>query len=84
MIMLPNPTFAFTIPSIYDDIALDCRVYSPPYSILTSVEPTWHARGAIIAHPYAPMGGSFDDPVVQCVAAEILRHGYVVGTFNFR
>jgi len=82
--MLPDPTFTFTIPSIHDDVILDCRVYNPPHSVLSSEESAWNPRGAIVAHPYAPMGGSFDDGVVLSAAAEILQEGFVVGTFNFR
>jgi alpha/beta superfamily hydrolase len=44
----------------------------------------WRKRAAIVAHPYAPMGGCYDDPVVDVVAATILKQGYIVGTFNFR
>ena len=82
--MLPEPTFQFTIPSIHDDIALDCRVYNPPHSVLNSGEATWNPQGAIIAHPYAPLGGSYDDGVVLSAAAEFLKLDFVVGTFNFR
>lgn len=39
---------------------------------------------AIIAHPYAPLGGSYDDPVVGNAGAEMLALGWVVGTFCFR
>lgn len=28
--------------------------------------------------------GSYDDPIVERVAATILKQGFVVGTFNFR
>ena len=84
--MLPEPTFTFTIPSICDDIILDCRIYNPPHSILNPIdgEPLWSPRGATVAHPYAPFGGCYDDWVVLSVAAEILKQGFVVGTFNFR
>lgn len=41
-------------------------------------------KAAIIAHPYAPLGGSFDDNVVQEAAEVLLDHGFIVGTFNFR
>ncbi|KZF26191.1 hypothetical protein L228DRAFT_242618 [Xylona heveae TC161] len=44
----------------------------------------WAKRGAVIAHPYAPLGGSYDDPAVHLLASEALRAGFVVGTFNFR
>ncbi|KAF1913919.1 hypothetical protein BDU57DRAFT_558851 [Ampelomyces quisqualis] len=37
-----------------------------------------------MAHPYAPMGGSYDDRVVGIVADEFLKAGWIVGTFNFR
>ena len=82
--MLPEPTFSFTIPSIDDATSLECRIYSPPHSILSSKDLVWHPRGAVIAHPYAPLGGCFDDPVVLSAVTEILEEGFVVGTFNFR
>ena len=82
--MLPDPTFTFTIPSIHDNIPLDCRVYNPPHSVVSSETSTWNPRGAVVAHPYAPLGGCFDDPVVLSVVEEILKAGFVVGTFNFR
>ena len=84
--MLPKPTFSFTIPSIHDDTTLDCRIYSPPHSVLNTIddESAWSPRGAVFAHPYAPLGGCYDDWVVLSVAAEILKQGFVVGTFNFR
>ncbi|KAF4479172.1 hypothetical protein CGGC5_v011766 [Colletotrichum fructicola Nara gc5] len=37
-----------------------------------------------MAHPYAPLGGCYDDPIVDIVAGTLLRHGFLVGTFNFR
>jgi len=37
-----------------------------------------------MAHPYAPLGGSFDDPVVGMVGNEILKHSWILLTFNFR
>ena len=84
--MLPEPTFTFTIPSVHDDTPLDCRIYSPPHRVLNSIDSDeqWHARGAVFAHPYAPLGGCFDDGVVLSVTAEVLKQGFVVGTFNFR
>jgi hypothetical protein len=84
--MLPPPALSFTIPSIHDDLVLQCRVYHP-----TCLAPTkfshiqeWRKRAAVVAHPYAPLGGSYDDPVVDIVASVILKHGFIVGTFNFR
>jgi hypothetical protein len=37
-----------------------------------------------VAHPYAPLGGCYDDPIVDIVASTILKQGFIVGTFNFR
>lgn len=37
-----------------------------------------------MAHPYAPMGGSYDDRVVGIVVEQFLAAGWIVGTFNFR
>jgi len=77
--VLPDPTLSFTIPSIHDDIPLDCRLYIPHVITNNDVR-----RAAIIAHPYAPLGGCFDDPIVESVSSEFLKSGWIVGTFNFR
>lgn len=83
MMDLPNPAFAFTIPSVYDGTELSCRLYLPN-GFHRQSPPTQTLRGAIVAHPYAPLGGCADDPVVGFVGGELLQAGYVVGTFNFR
>ena len=82
-----EPHYSFTIPSIHDDTTLDCRIYHPEifdYSAGTDPGLGWRKRGIIMAHPYAPMGGSYDDRVVGIVVDEMLKAGYIVGTFNFR
>jgi alpha/beta superfamily hydrolase len=78
-----EPKLSFTIPSIHDETTLDCRLH---YSVCyESASNKYQARGAIIAHPYAPLGGCYDDPVVSQVVAEILKQSYgFVCTFNFR
>jgi hypothetical protein len=83
---LSEPAFTFTIPSINDDTPLDCRIYHPPVLSGTSTTGTssWIKKGAVVAHPYAPLGGSYDDHVVAMMADELLKEGFVVGTFNFR
>jgi len=48
------------------------------------VSSTTTKKGAIIAHPYAPLGGCFDEPVVMAVVEQLLDMGLIVGTFNFR
>lgn len=85
----PEPHYTFTIPSVHDDTPLDCRVYHPDALIelpasAPEVEETWRTRGIVMAHPYAPMGGSYDDRVVGIVIDEFLKAGWIVGTFNFR
>jgi alpha/beta superfamily hydrolase len=82
---LPEPTLSFTIPSIHDDTTIDARIYHPADTL---ADPFGHEqnvkRGAIVAHPYAPLGGSQDDAVVGIVASQVLKEGFVVCTFNFR
>jgi hypothetical protein len=84
-----EPHYSFTIPSIHDDTTLDCRVYHPDIlsesqSVEAGHQAPWRKRGIVMAHPYAPMGGSYDDRVVGVVVDEFLQAGWVVGTFNFR
>ncbi len=79
---LPRPNVSFKIPSIHDDVELDCRIYYP-----RSTEQNSKAFGrtfAIVAHPYAPLGGCYDDPVVAVIGTVLLQHGSVLTTFNFR
>lgn len=79
-----SPTFSFSIPSVHDGCKLECRLYLPGWLRNIESAPAWSTRGAIVAHPYAPLGGCFDDPVIGFVGGELLQAGYVVGTFNFR
>ena len=84
--MLPSPTLNFTIPSIQDNLVLQCRVYHPACLAPTSISQLeeWQKKAAIVAHPYAPLGGCMDDPVVAVIVSLLLKQGFVVGTFNFR
>lgn len=82
--MLPEPALTFTIPSIHDDVTLECRVYHPQSLSANPHAPLWRKHAAVVAHPYAPLGGCYDDAVVEAVSAVLLRQGFVVGTFNFR
>jgi alpha/beta superfamily hydrolase len=83
----PEPQYSFTIPSIHDDTTLDCRIYHPDdLEQVTDVAAgsSWGKRGIVMAHPYAPMGGSYDDRIVGIVVDEFLKAKWIVGTFNFR
>ncbi|KAL8718414.1 MAG: hypothetical protein Q9225_004442 [Loekoesia sp. 1 TL-2023] len=89
--MEARPTYEFYIPSIYDDTALACRIYSLPELYFgggieaeSSGRKPWTPQGAIVAHPYSSLGGSYDDPTVRHIVAELLRLGFTVGTFNLR
>lgn len=87
-----SPLLNFTIPSIHDDTVLDCRIYLPDtngkyrrQSSTGNDNGEFYAiRGAIVAHPYAPLGGTYDDRVVMACVATMLEAGIIVGTFNFR
>ncbi|KAL4749814.1 hypothetical protein BDW72DRAFT_177416 [Aspergillus terricola var. indicus] len=81
---LSSPTHSFSIPSIYDSTQLACRIYIPQQVLARNDTSQWRVRGAIVAHPYASLGGCHDDPVVSLIGGELLEAGYVVGTFNFR
>lgn len=85
---LAEPHYSFTIPSVHDDTTLDCRIYHPDVLNVSFEGPLrklqWRQRGIVMAHPYAPMGGSYDDRIVGIVVHEMLKAGYIVGTFNFR
>lgn len=79
-----TPVYCFTIPSVADGTLLDCRLYHP-VSLQDSQSAQQHTRkAALIAHPYAPLGGSMDDSVVMTVVDQLLDLDFVVGTFNFR
>ncbi|KAI1413069.1 Alpha/Beta hydrolase protein [Hypoxylon sp. FL1857] len=84
--MLPRPSLSFTLPSIHDSTKLDCRVYHPACldAPLGTSDKSWRRHAAVVAHPYAPLGGSYDDPVVHLVASTLLHLGFVVVLFNFR
>ncbi|KAM0716931.1 hypothetical protein Q7P37_006783 [Cladosporium fusiforme] len=82
-----EPVYSFTIPSLADDTPLDCRVYHPNHFDVVLANATDNrlpTRGAVVAHPYTPLGGSYDDSVVLSVVKRLLKEGLVVGTFNFR
>lgn len=82
--MLPEPTLTLTLPSIHDGTVLDCRVFHPHSLSPSPRAPAWQKHVAVVAHPYALLGGCYDDPVVDAVAATLLRLGFLVATFNFR
>ena len=87
---LPQPNSTFTIPSLHDDLELDCRLYYPCRRRSHDRQDSQQTDSfsgrtyAIIGHPYASLGGSYDDGVVASIASLMLRKGITVGLFNFR
>ena len=80
--VLNTPTYSFSVPSLYDGLEIQCRIYHPyPGREAESCAPF---KAAIVGHPYAPMGGSFDVPVVVHVSRTLVKAGYIVATINFR
>lgn len=65
---------------------LDCRLYRPKQlcTFLSNHISEVRLQGAIVAHPYAPLGGCYDDHVVLSVTEKLLEEGFAVATFNFR
>jgi hypothetical protein len=84
MALLPKPSLTFTVPSLHDGLPISCRVYHPHSLAAAPDAPPWKKHAAIVAHPYAPLGGCYDDPIVDLVAGTLLRLGFLVATFNFR
>lgn len=79
-----TPVYCFTIPSVADGTLLDCRLHHP-VSLQDPQSAQQHTKkAALIAHPYAPLGGSMDDAVVTTVVNQLLDLEFIVGTFNFR
>lgn len=81
---LSRPEFSFVIPSVHDECQLECRLYLPRHFENIESLPAGPIQAAIIAHPYASLGGCYDDPVVGFIGGELQNAGYIVGTFNFR
>lgn len=69
----------FMLPSIYDGTDLECRLTLPDQQ-----QETLRRAGGIVAHPYAPLGGCFDDHVVRTVVEELASVGVPVLSFNSR
>ena len=79
----PEAAYSFTLPSIHDGTPLDCRIYHPK-KMNEIVAGQKYLRGAVVAHPYAPLGGCYDDAVVLSTTETLLENGLIVATFNFR
>lgn len=80
-----KPTYEFFIPSIYDDTAIACRIYSvQEQHFAPRRDKPWTPRGAVFAHPYTGLGGSYDDRVILELVKEHVNVGCTVGTFNLR
>jgi len=59
--------------------SIDARIYTSK----TALANPSHLNLAVVAHPYGPLGGSYDDATVLLVVKTLLNANYLVGTFNF-
>lgn len=86
LIMNTEPAYTFELPSLEDDTVLNARIYHHVSLVQDLQQGGSHhpLKGAVVAHPYAPLGGSYDDHVVLSVIETLLEHGSVVVSFNFR
>ncbi|KAF3162540.1 hypothetical protein TWF788_001992 [Orbilia oligospora] len=81
----PSPilTLILPIPSHHSH-TIEARVYHPSeFPQNYGLTPSTPRKAAVIAHPYASLGGTWDDPVVLSLVALLTRKGWVVATFNF-
>lgn len=68
------------VPSLHDSHNISCKLY-----INLDRKPSGSSNLAVVAHPYGPLGGSKDDPVVLLTVQSLMESGYdVVATFDFR
>ncbi|KAF8429018.1 Alpha/Beta hydrolase protein [Tirmania nivea] len=93
-----TPSLSIKVPSLYDYKLLETRIYIPHQelqhakSVLDISDPrdgrrrAWfrNKKAAVVAHPYATLGGNYNDNVVMNVVNALLQRGWVVATFNFR
>ena len=93
-----TPFLSREVPSLYDYKLLETRIYIPHQelqhakSVLDISDPrdgrrrAWfrNKKAAVVAHPYATLGGNYNDHVVMNVVNTLLQRGWVVATFNFR
>ena len=82
--MSPHPRLAFSVASLEDEVPIHCRLYAPYTTGNPILKYAPHTRLAIVAHPYAPLGGSQDDPIVHLIVRQLLKYGYFAVTFDFR
>lgn len=80
----PSPTWQIKIPSLHDGSLLECRIYAHSESQSRPAAEYSTCSLAVVAHPYAPLGGCFDDPVVSAIVSALFNRGITVATFNFR
>lgn len=79
---LPFP-LSYNLPLTPNGPKLATRIYRNPTKSTSTPPPI--PKIALIAHPYGPLGGSYDDPTVLLTVQTLLAADYaVVGTFNFR
>ncbi|KAI5803911.1 Alpha/Beta hydrolase protein [Geopyxis carbonaria] len=77
----PHNPFNSTAPTATSTTTASAPFTAPSAGLAPLARPR---RAAVLAHPYAPLGGTRHDPTVRTLAAALVHAGYVVATFNFR
>lgn len=82
---MPSTFHTSPLPSLHDSTLLTIRLYHPhPHPHPTNSTPKSPTKAAVLSHAYAPLGGSYDDPVILSLVDTLLEEGSVVCTFGFR
>ncbi|KAF3909311.1 hypothetical protein ABW20_dc0108974 [Dactylellina cionopaga] len=79
-----SPVLTLIVPTSSHDLTIEARVYHPPeFPVDYGCSQKSQRKAAVVAHPYASLGGNWDDPVVLSLVALLTSRGWVVATFNF-
>lgn len=91
-----TPLLSLKVPSLHDSKLLQARIYLPNElyekggnihtKTIAAIRRVWckNKRVAVVAHPYATLGGNYNDHVVLHTVEALVKSGWAVGTFNFR
>ncbi|EWC44469.1 hypothetical protein DRE_06737 [Drechslerella stenobrocha 248] len=80
----PSPVLTLMVPTGSHDLNVEARIYHPAeFPADYGRDARARRKAAVVAHPYASLGGSWDDPVVLALVGVLTGRGWIVATFNF-
>ncbi|KAK6512507.1 hypothetical protein TWF481_001391 [Arthrobotrys musiformis] len=80
----PSPVLTLLLPvPSHQTHTIEARVYHPDFPSTYGLSRHTPRKAAVLAHPYAPLSGNWDDPVVLSLVSLLTKKGWVVATFNF-